>query len=382
MRIGYISDQQLPRTATDTAQMLCMVSALGRAGAEMELVLPASWVKPVATAEQLSLHYQVEPAFAARGLRSVYPAVRGVEKLAHALRSALDRGLTSCDVLYTRNLPVVCAVLSCSDQTIIYETYRPWPRQARSKRWLFRWLVAQPRLLGLVLHSQLAATSYREVGFGDDRMLVAYNGFDPGLLRAPLSREQARQACGLAGDRFTVTYAGRVSPKKGLSLLLAMAQALPELDFVMVGSEGNGPVERRAAELPNVTVVGWCKPSEMVPYLYAADALLIPPTGGPLERIGNTVLPIKTFLYLAVGRPIFAAATPDLLEVLEDGRNAVLVAPDDLNAAIRRLRELSESPEQARRIGDAARSDAANFTWDGRARRVLDFVSARLDAAG
>ena len=101
--------------------------------ANLELVLPTSWVKPAATAEQLSRHYQVEPTFAVRGLRSAYPAIRGIEKLAHALRSAFARELAAYDVLYTRNLPVVCALLSCSDRPVVYETYRPWPRQAKSR---------------------------------------------------------------------------------------------------------------------------------------------------------------------------------------------------------------------------------------------------------
>jgi glycosyltransferase involved in cell wall biosynthesis len=120
----------------------------------------------------------------------------------------------------------------------------------------------------------------------------------------------------------------------------------------------------------------------MLPYLYAADALVIPPTVGPLERVGNTVLPIKTYLYLAIGRPIVAAATADLREVLEDGRNAVLVPPDDLDAAILAVRSLMESSELCARLGAEARTEAQRYTWDQRAARISGFIEARLAAVG
>jgi glycosyltransferase involved in cell wall biosynthesis len=382
MRLAYVSDQLLPRNATDTAQTLSMVSAFGQAGVDVELVLPVRWGGRAVTAEQLAEHYQVAPTFRVRAIHSGYPGIRGFEKMSHAVRAALLRELREFDLVYTRNLPVVCAALAATRQPVFYETYRPWPRQSVSKRWLFSALRSRPRLAGLVLHSRLAARSYSDLGYEDGRLLVAHNGFDLGSAGEPLSREMARQICDLPRDRFTVTYSGRVSVKKGLLLLLAMARALPRAQFVIVGSEGRGRVEREAEALDNVRVVPWCRSREMLPYLYAADALVIPPTAGPLERVGNTVLPIKTYLYLASGRPIVAAATADLREVLEDGRNAVLVPPDDLDAAVFAVRSLMESSELCARIAAEARADAQRHTWEQRAERISGFIEARLAAVG
>jgi starch synthase len=378
MRIAYVSDLLLPRTSIDSAQTVAMASALGRAGADVDLVLSTARRAPSVTAEQIARFYGVPEAFRISTLGRVYPGVRGVEKVGHAVRAARWPELARFDVVYTRNLPVVCAVLRLSTLPVVYETYRRWPSQSATKRWLFARLERQGRLVGLILHSELAANSYRELGYGTARTLVAHNGFDGSVLEGAPSRAEARAQCGLPSDRFTITYAGRVHPEKGLMHVLDLAEALRGMEFVMVGSQGRGPVERRAERLPNVRVVPWRPLPETLPWLMAADALIIPPTRGPLERVGNTVLPIKTFLYLAAGRPIIAPSTPDVLEVLEDRRNAILLPPDDLDAAVARIRDLEHDPIERARIGSAAASDAAKYTWEGRAARVIQFVERRL----
>lgn len=386
MKIAYVSDQLLPQTATDTAQLVAMVSALGGVGADIDLVVPARWGRPPATADQIAAGYQTAATFTTRALHSAYPCpIRGIEKIAHGLVAARDGGVRCADVVYTRNLPVVEAVLRLTDRPVVYETYRPWPDQKRSMERRFRRLAGNPQLRGLVLHSALAADSYRRVGFEADRLLVAHNGYDPAIVGDDPGLESARATVGLPASGPVVTYAGNISPRKGLGLVLDVAERLPAVRFVFVGSKGRGPIERRAEGMSNVTIVGWQAFTNTVPWLYASDVLLIPPSRGPLERIGNTVLPIKTFLYMATGRVILAPATPDLQEVLVDDVNAALVTPDDVDGTTERLRALvAETADAAAtrdRLGSAALGDARERTWDNRARRVLDFVTRRVGAA-
>jgi glycosyltransferase involved in cell wall biosynthesis len=379
MHIAYATDQLLPRTATDAEQLMATVAALGRAGADVDLLMPAHPWRPAPDAAVLARFYETTPDFQVTPLRGAVPTFRGLEKVAHGLAVTRSRAARSANVLYTRNLPTVLAALRGGTAPVVYETYRPWPDQQPRRTPLFRWIFAHPRFLGAVLHSDLAAASYRRIGAGEERLLVAHNGYDSARLAPALSREEARAQTGLP-DGPTVTYAGHVALDKGLGLVLDMAEALPGIRFVLVGSKGEGPVERRAAGLANVSVVPWQPFSETVPYLYAADVLLIPPTRGPLEAVGNTVLPMKTFLYMATARPVLGPATPDLEEVLADGVSARLVPPDDVAAAVAALRELLADPDLQRRLADAARANVQ--TWDERAERVLGFLSRRLGVLG
>jgi glycosyltransferase involved in cell wall biosynthesis len=134
-------------------------------------------------------------------------------------------------------------------------------------------------------------------------------------------------------------------------------------------------MEAEAATVANVTMRPWLPFKDVVPYLYASDVLLIPPTLGPLQRTGTTVLPMKTFLYMATGRPIFSGDGPDIREVLTDGHNACLVTPDDADLAIARLRELLDNAELRNRLGRAAFDQMQDWTWEARAAKVLEFVA-------
>ena len=373
MRIAYISDQFLPQTATDTEQSLNMIAALGSCGAEVQLVVPRRSGQAGPTTEQLAEYYEVEPNFEV--VCSTLPGLpRGLTKTVHAARSVLASVARDCDVVYTRNLPTVVAAAMTGLGPVVYETYRPWPDQSRLLRALLKVLARRGRLGGLVLHSALAAQSFERVGFSPDRILVAHNAWDPNKLQPRLDRAAARTQCGLPSEPLIVTYAGRIAAHKGIGMVLAMARALPEVHFVLVGSEGDGPMEREAADVANVEVRPWLPFTEVVPYLYASDVLLIPPTLSPLQTTGTTVLPMKTFLYMATGRPIFSGDGPDIREVLTDGVNACLVTPDDTSLAVQRLGDLLADPALRDRLGTAALQQMQAWTWEDRARAVLEFI--------
>lgn len=376
MRIVYLCDLLLPRSATDSEQLVNTVSAFGAAGASVDLVVPRRWGERLPTLESLVAYYGVEPTFRVHTVASAFPSPRALEKPAHAVRASLASVTRDADIVYSRNVPTILAARTFTDRPLVYEHYRPWPDQNRAMRIVFERLARDRRAPALVLHSALASASYASVGFDPKRMLVAHNGWNPQRMQPALDRAEARARCRIRADGPVVVYAGHVNPKKGIGLLLDLAEAFPHAHFVIVGSEGDGPIERRAATIPNVEVRGWVPPPELVPFIYAADVLAIPPTAGPLTIVGNTVLPMKTFLYMASERAIFGPATPDLQEVLRDGDNARLVAPDDPAAARRGLGELLASAELRERLGRAARRDALDLTWRARAEKILAFIGA------
>lgn len=408
MRIAYVTDQFLPGDSTDTIQLVTMSAAFGEVGVDLRLFYPRiakDHDAPPSTPDQrvaaervaatrIASHYGVQPHFEAVPLDGPYPAplgLRGLEKLSHAAISTrlLANEIAAkdgADIVYTRNLPIVLAALTNTRLPVFYETYRPWPLQSRAKRVLFAGLRNSPRFAGLILHSELAAASYRDMGFEDDRLIVAHNGVEAGRFAEATSKFEARRSLGIdlprpgvarahgQAQRPVVLYAGQVSPDKGIGILLDAAERLPRVDFIIVGSRGQGPIEQRAAKIANVRVIPWQSPAMVERWLAAADILVIPPTRGPLEKVGNTVLPIKTFQYLASGRAIVAPRTPDLIEVLEDGHNARLVRPDDLADFVAALDQLVRNPVLADELGANARAEGLANTWQARAEKVLAFI--------
>jgi glycosyltransferase involved in cell wall biosynthesis len=82
--------------------------------------------------------------------------------------------------------------------------------------------------------------------------------------------------------------------------------------------------------------------------------------------------PLKAFEAMAAGRPIVASDLPSSREVLRHGENAWLVAPDDAGALADGITRLLADDALSERIARTAFVDSVAYSWDARARRLLD----------
>lgn len=375
MKIAYVFDRPLPARETDSEQALQTIAAFGRCGAEVTLVLPG---EPGAlTASDLRAHYQVRGDFEVVSTRSPIAAWSTARKLWHAHHAIRLPIVQAADVVYTRNFPTLFA-LARGEQPFAYETYRPWPDQFRVLALPFRAAMTARNFLGAILHSRFASERYRALGVPEEHLLVAHNGHDPERFRQRPPAAALRDPLGLPRERPIVVYAGHINLTKGMDTVLGMARREPRALFVLVGSEGRGVVEALARRHENVRIVPWQPFDTVAQYLLAADVLLQPPSRVPLKWVGNTVLPMKLFLYLAAARPIIAPDLPDMRELLLHEHNALLVPPGDEEAAAHALRRVLDDPGLAERLSAAARATSEGLTWDARARHVLGFLQQRL----
>lgn len=377
MRLVYPVQWSRPSRRACEQQTLGTVAALARRGHEVTLVMPVGEGAPAPSAGELRAWFEVVGDFRVAHRRSRWAGEGLLPSLMWLRQLFADPEAREADLLYCR-IPAMLAVGSRAPVPFALDHYRPWPDQLQAVRPLIRRTLRAPRCAGLIVHSEYAASSYRRLGIDEDRLLVAHNGFDPPA--DPPDRDEARARLGLSRDRPILVYAGRIDETKGLDRLLALADLRPDVLFVLVGSEGDGPIERAAARRANVEVRGWAPPAELPVWLAAADVLAIPPTRAPLERFGNCVLPMKLFAYLAAGRPILAPVSPDTAELLVHDESAWLVPPDDPAAAAAGLDRLFGDAALRGRLGEAAAQLSAGFTWDKRAERISAFLERRLAA--
>jgi len=377
VRIDYLFDRPLPANQTDSEQVLQTVASLARAGHELTLVVPVAEGGAI-DAAALRAHYRVQGALAVRGV----PLPRTVLEITNLRKLAFARAVaaaeTRAELLYTRNIPVLLA-LALGDRPFAYETYRPWFDQRPGLGPVLRRALSAPACVGTVLHSRYAAARYASLGLPDESLLVAHNGHDPAAFDAVPERDVVRRQLGLGPSERVVTYTGHVNFAKGIDSIAALARRAPELRFLVVGWDGKpGLATLVARRAPNLTLVPW-QPFERVAwYLKASDVLLLPPKARGFRLIGNTVLPIKLFQYLAAGRPILAPDTPDTRELLVDGHNAQLFAEGRIDRAHAALEALFADPALARRLAAGARATVSSLTWDARAQKLGEFLERRL----
>jgi glycosyltransferase involved in cell wall biosynthesis len=360
-------------------QSVNTAAAFARAGVETVLLMPQGRDDPSLSADDLRSWFDVEGEFRLIQRRS--PPVSGkiVPSTLWLRRLFRDPEVLRSSLLYSR-IPNMLVIGGGAPIPFATDHYRPWPDHWPWLKPFIRRTASRPDCLGLVIHSHFAAGSYARCGVDPGRILVAHNGADPRRIGERLCNSEARRLVGLPEDAPIALYAGRVNRKKGLETLLEMARLRPGVLFVIVGSEGHGPIEQAAEKHPNVRIVGWQEPGQLAPWLQAADVLLIPPTRAPLETHRNCVLPIKLFGYLAAARPILAPIAPDTAELLEDGENALLVPPDDPSTAVAALDRLLADSALAARLSQNAQAAGERLTWDARAAKILPFLRARLEA--
>lgn len=378
MRLLFPYENVLPTPQADAEVVLNTAAALARRpGLEVELLVPRRLGEPL-DEEKVRAYYGVVGPLEIRsvtGLTGFLPAQHGM----HALRTASDAKRHAPDLVYGRSIGTLLAALAAGHH-VAMEHYRPWGDQIPPLQPVLRALMCHPRFVGAVLHSEYSRASYLRLGIPEERLTVVHNGYDPHRLEPRIGRSEARLALGLPANRPLAVYTGRVNEKKGLDVVLEMARRCSEVLFVLVGSSGQGPIEREAAPLPNVRIVPWQSFDRTSHYLFAADVLVIPPSLDPLLRYGSTVLPLKVFTYLAAGRAVLAPASPDTEELLRDGENAALVPPGDPAEAARTLELLVQHASYRERLARGALATSRELTWDARAERIHRFLRRRMTA--
>jgi glycosyltransferase involved in cell wall biosynthesis len=129
--------------------------------------------------------------------------------------------------------------------------------------------------------------------------------------------------------------------------------------------------------LENLTLLGFISNTRLPLYQAACEALLMPyqrqvaaSSGGDIARY---LSPMKVFEYLACGRAILSSDLPVLREVLNP-ENAILLPMEDIDAWATAIRNLQENPVFCARLAEQARRDAQKYSWEARARHILEPV--------
>jgi glycosyltransferase involved in cell wall biosynthesis len=207
-------------------------------------------------------------------------------------------------------------------------------------------------------HRELNAQTHLVRNVGD------YAHFVPAADRAFAAPEVA----GLPGP--VIGFAGNfLAQKVDLALLEALAVRRPDWTLLLIGpgrADTQAALDRLAA-LPNVRWLGAKPYAELPRYVAAFDVALIPYVA---NRYTESCFPLKTFEYLAAGKPVVASGLPELAGLephvkVVDGADAYVAAIEQALAGT-----LEDEVDR--------RELAAQNTWESRAGRLLDLISAEL----
>lgn len=199
-----------------------------------------------------------------------------------------------------------------------------------------------------------------------------------------LGIEDLRKKLNLPLDKKLLGYAGNlfVTGNNDPYGIEDIIRSLPLLDknifFVGVGKKGNETenleiLSKKLGVSSRIMLLPWVAKSEIAEYLLAFDVLLIPAAGA---QIGNS--PTKMFEYLVSGKPVVAANTQAIAEVLISGRNAVLVDYKDpvswKNAIVKVLSDRNFTDNLIRN----AKEDSLQYSWEKRGQDIYSFIKSNI----
>jgi glycosyltransferase involved in cell wall biosynthesis len=365
VRIAYLSGSSVPSKDANAVHVMRMCAAFAAAGHVVDLyALPGS--------ETSDPHaYYGTAGFTVHTVPR--PAIKLLGDWIRARRITRDLDDLVPDVVYSRDLRA-SLLATRGHAPVIYEVHAL--RRSTRRRRLEGRLFTAPRLRAVVFISAALRDDYLALHpalrDGPD-LIVAPDGADAASVDGPSPAPDL-------GPGSHIGYVGHLYEGRGTGLLLDLAARRPDLTIHLVGGRPED-VERWQvrARSDNVIFHGHVPPSEIASRLRSFDVLVAPYQHQVVDAGGDDtsrwMSPLKVFEYMASSVPMVASDVPVLHEVLEDGRNALLCKPDDVEAWASAIDRLLQDPELARRIAAGARRDLEeSFSWARRAEHVLEPV--------
>ncbi len=211
----------------------------------------------------------------------------------------------------------------------------------------------------------------------EKRSIVIPNGIDLGNFRQSVDRDGLRSSFKLLPGAKVITFIGRLDEQKGVDLLLeATAQLLPGEKEVEIWLVGDGPIRAELQQLAarlgiEDRVKFWGYQAQIERYLYASDIFALP------SRYEG--MPVVLLEALAAGIPCVVSRVGDNDLVVEDGKQGLVVPPNDVAALTKALSSLLRSPEVRQQMSEEAICRSEDFSDERMAQRYSEVYQALLN---
>lgn len=226
---------------------------------------------------------------------------------------------------------------------------------------------------GIVAVSQGILRLYKEAGLTRGSATQVVYNLPPQAARVTsVPRGEILQRHGL-GEGPIILYVGKFSPGKGTQDLVAAAQfvqpAWPSAQFVFVG--GSATELGRTGE--NIRVLGRL-PNLEVLQLQAIATLVVVPSVWP-EPLSRVLLES-----MAMGRAVVGTSVGGTPEIIDNGRNGLLVPRSSPEALAQAIMELLDNPTRRTEMEGAGQQVVqSRFDRDASVANLFGFYQALLD---
>lgn len=369
MLVANLSSSFLPSQKANSIQVVRMSEAIAKEGHSVVLLgrVPDNADENETSYESLKSYYDIRDDFNIRLIKCLNKG-RFFAGAAYGLMvlKVIEKLPQLPDLFYGRNL---YALLACQKfkRPIIYESHAI-PSVGRKS--LEALLFKNGNFRGLVVISENLAKYYEE----NFRIFQKYP--EKLLVASDAGRvENYDTPSRKTGEPVNVGYAGSLFPGKGIEIIVKLAEARPDVNFVIAGGTVN-QIEKLKAQckLPNLHFKGFIRPCD-IPEFYKQCHILLAPYQNRVYSDDNEkrdlaefMSPLKVYEYLGTKRPMILSNLSCFESCV---LNCALAVPaENIKGWLSALDKLVANPELCEQLGKTSYNCfLSRFTWK---RRVID----------
>lgn len=222
----------------------------------------------------------------------------------------------------------------------------------------------------VILHSKVAYERFMSLVGADEQntKVIPFGKFETCLLYT----KDVKIELPFDEEKPILLFYGYIVPYKGLDILYKSLLLLKDIedDFnVVVAGSGTDECLKNMEKLPNCHVINkYLSNDEMMQLIKLSSLILLPYRTASQSGIIPTCS-----LY---GKPYLATRVGAFAEMIEDGRNGILVEPNNPTAFANGIRSILESQDLKCALDEGAKNYGINdaFDWNTIAAQTLDFI--------
>ncbi len=215
----------------------------------------------------------------------------------------------------------------------------------------------------------------------ENKIYVSPNGVDIDLFNPNIDASPIRKKYGLE-DSFVIGYSGVFNSYHGIDVLIKSALIIlnknKNVKFFLIG---DGEYRKYVDEFAKknkiedkIIITGLVPFTEVPKNLSACDILV-----SPFKTTNNTMFfnsPIKTFEYMAMGKPIVTTNIGQLADVCLDENNSLVMEENNPNSLAEKVFKILEEPQLANQLGKNAREFVIkNYSWSKKYELILEIYN-------
>ncbi len=219
--------------------------------------------------------------------------------------------------------------------------------------------------------SKFAVSLYRDVYAIDDTPFdIVPNGIPDEFINLEANR--------IPPSKNRIIFFGRLSKEKGVETLLDAASLIPDSidELVFIGrGELAAKIDAAYQDGPlagKIKRLDWLSISQLITEIQSSTLAVLPSFE---ESFGNAIVEA-----MACGVPVISTNAGSIPEIVDTGRNGILVNPGDHEALSDQIKLLIQDPEKRALLAKNGRQKVIdNFSWKATAEKYAQIYSDLLD---